>query len=102
MDLLPTEDKYHITQLLGGRAGILTQACSNLAATFLKKKNQYYQRTIFVRVCVSVHVCMWRCLHMCVCVHVHIWKSEADFRHPPQFLSTVFFVTCSLSSHRAS
>lgn len=71
MDLLPTEDKYHITQLLGGRAGILTQACSNLAATSLKK-NQYYKRTIFVRVCVSVHVCMWRCLHMCVCACAHM------------------------------
>lgn len=100
MDLLPTEDKYHITQLLGGRAGILTQACSNLAATSLKKKNQYYQRTIFG--CVCVCACLYVEVPAHVCVHVHIWKSEADFRRPPQFLSTVFFVTCSLSSHRAS
>lgn len=53
-------------------------------------------------------MCVCACLyvevpaHVCVCVHVHIWKPEADFRHPLQFLSTVFFVTCSLSYHRAS
>lgn len=68
MDLLSTEDKYHMTQLLGGRAGILTQACSNLAATSLKKKKQYYQCTIFVRVCVCL--CMFVCGGACTCVCV--------------------------------
>lgn len=101
MDLLSTEDKYHMTQLLGGRAGILTQACSNLAATSLKKKISITNvQFLYVWVCLCMFVCGGACT--CVCAHVHIWKPEADFRHPPQFLCTVFFVTCSLSSHRAS
>lgn len=72
MDLLSTEDKYHMTQLLGGRAGILTQACSNLAATSLKKKSVLptYNFCTCVCVCaclyveVPAHVCVRACAHM--------------------------------------
>lgn len=73
MDLLPTEDKYHITQLLGGRAGILTQACSNLAATSLKKKISITNvQFLYVCVCLCMFVCGGACTCVCACAHMEV------------------------------